>query len=167
MFRLWKDTRAEDGANASRRAPDRAVRTAEKYVRRAWMRELVRRRKREEIALHIEREYCDTAIELFIAARRDGDPEQMSVARTVVLEAIESVRAAVAARDQARRTLRRQRRRLTRRSKRLLPAVDAGGHHHLILAARSTGAVKPRPHPESPDHRRQQCASAEYFSSSG
>jgi hypothetical protein len=128
MFRRWKNARAEYGANPSRRAPDRAVRTAERHVHRAWTLELARWRDRQQFALHIERENCDTAIELFIAAQRDGDPEQIRVARAVAIEAVDSVRAAVAARDQARRTLRKERQLLTRMPKRLSVASDDVGH---------------------------------------
>jgi hypothetical protein len=127
MFRRRKDARAESGADASRLARDRAVRTAEGFVRRAWALELARRRERQEFALHIERENCDTAVELFIAAQRDGDPEQISVARTMALEAVDAVRAAVAARDQARRALRKERRLLIRKPMRLSAAPDAAG----------------------------------------
>jgi hypothetical protein len=127
MFRRWKEARAKRGANASRTAPDRAVRTAERFVRRAWKLELARRRERQEFVLHIERENRDTALELFIAAQRDGDPEQISVARTVALEAVDAVRAAVVARDQARRKPRRERRLLTRGPRRLSAAFDVRG----------------------------------------
>jgi len=96
-------------------------------VRRAWARELVRRRERQEFVLRIERENRDTALEFFIAAQRDGDPGQISVARTVALEAVAAVRAAVVARDQARRKLRRDRRLLTRRPLRLSAVVDDRG----------------------------------------
>jgi hypothetical protein len=128
MFWRRKDARAEDGVSASRIAPDRAVRTAERFVRRAWAHELARRRDRQEFALHIERENCDTAFELFIAAQRDGDPEQISAARTMALEAVDAVRVAVTARDQARRTLRKEGRMLTRDPMALSLAADAGGH---------------------------------------
>jgi hypothetical protein len=122
MFRRWKEARANRGANASRIAPDRAVRTAERFVRREWALELARRRERQEFELHIERENCDAALELFTAAQRDGDPEQISEARTVALEAVDAVRGAVAARDQARRILRKERRLLIFKPVRLLVA---------------------------------------------
>jgi len=125
MFRRRKDARAKEGANTPRRAPDRTVRTAERFVRRAWALELARWRDRQEFALRIERESYDNAIEHLIAAQRDGDPEQISVARTVALQALDAVRAAAAARDQARRTMRRQLRVLRRQPKG--PLAAAGG----------------------------------------
>jgi len=66
-------------------------------VRHAWVLELARRRECQEFALRIERESYDNAIGHLIAAQRDGDPGQISVARTVALEAVDAVRAAVAA----------------------------------------------------------------------
>lgn len=128
MFRRWKDARDKDAACAPRRADDRAVHAAERLVRRAWALELALQRDREEFALHIERENCDTAVELFIAAQRDGDPLRICVARTVALEALDAVRAAVVARDQARRILRKELRVLTRKPKRLSVAADACCH---------------------------------------
>ena len=127
MFGRWRSVRAKDGADASRLARDRTVRTAERCVRHAWALELARRREREEFALRIERESYDNAIGHLIAAQRDGDPGQISVARTVALEAVAAVRAAVVARDQARRKLRRDRRLLTRRPLRLSAVVDDRG----------------------------------------
>jgi hypothetical protein len=128
MFRRWKDARATDGANAPGRAPDRTVRAAERLVRGAWALELTRWRDRQEFALRIERENCDNAIGHLIAAQRDGDPGQISVARTVVLEAMDAVRAATAARDQARRAVRKELRVLKWRTKGPLVAADGGGH---------------------------------------
>ena len=97
-------------------------------MRHAWALELARRREREEFALRIERESYDNAIGHLIAAQRDGDPGQISVARTVALEALDAVRAATAARDQARRAVRKERHRLARKPKRPSVAADAGGH---------------------------------------
>lgn len=127
MFRRLKNPRATDGANAPRRAPDRTVRTAERFVRRAWVLELTRWRDRQEFALRIECENCDNAIGHLIAAQRDGDPGQISVARTVALEAVDAVRAATAARDQARRAVRKELRVLKRRPKAPLAAADSAG----------------------------------------
>jgi hypothetical protein len=129
MFRRWKVARAKDGANTPRRAPDRTVRTAEGFVRRAWALELARWRDRQEFALRIERENCENAIGHLLAALRDGDPEQISVARTVALEASDAVRAAVVARDLARRAMHRE-----LRVPAFIGAVAAGQRHYFDSA---------------------------------
>jgi hypothetical protein len=140
MFRRWKVARAKDGANTPRRAPDRTVRTAEGFVRRAWALELARWRDRQEFALRIERENCENAIGHLIAAQRDGDPGQISVARTVVLEALDAVHAAVVARDLARRAMHRELRVLAWRPKGPLAAADGGGRPRSRPPAPIVGA---------------------------
>jgi hypothetical protein len=127
MFRRWKNARAKDSANTPRRAPDRTVRTAEKLVHRTWALELARWRDRQEFALRIERENFGKAIDHLIAAQRDGDPAQISVARTGALQALDAVHAAMAARDHARRTMRKELRVLTWQPKRSLAAAEADG----------------------------------------
>jgi hypothetical protein len=144
MFRRWKDTRAKDGANTSRRASDRTVRTAERLVRRAWVLELARWRDRQEFALRIERGNCDNAIEQLIAARRDGDTAQISVACDAALEALDAVHAAVVARDQARRAMRKELRVPMRRSKGPRAAADVGGHPRSDPTVPVMSAHKPR-----------------------
>ena len=123
MFRRRRGARASDGTCSSRVASDRTVHTAEKFVRRAWALELARWRDRQEFALHIEHGNRDAALALLVAAQRDGDPRQISAARAVVLQAMDDVRAAMAARDDARRLLRRELRLLTRKPKRLVTDV--------------------------------------------
>lgn len=119
-----------------RTKPDRAVHAAEKLVRRAWALELARRCEREEYALQIERENCDAALALLVAAQRDGDPRQISVARTVASQARDAFRAVAAARDEARRTLHGELRLLTRKPKKLSVAVN--------------GRDQPQPLPQAP-----------------
>jgi hypothetical protein len=126
MFRRRSDTRALRSTDLRPIEPDLAVYTAERFVRRAWTLELERRRAREEFALQIERGNCEAAVEFFATAQRDGDPEQISAAHTELLQALDAVRAAVAARDQARRTLRKQLRLLTRKPKMFTAATGAG-----------------------------------------
>jgi hypothetical protein len=137
MFRRWKDARGKDGANTARRAPDRTVRTAEGFVRRAWALELARWRDRQEFALRIERENYENAIGHLIAAQRDGDPEQIRVARTVALDAVDAVRAAVVARDLARRAMHRQLRVLAWRLRGPSAAADGGAMRDLTRRRRS------------------------------
>ena len=128
MFRRWKDTRGKGSANTPRRASDRTVRTAERFVRRAWTLELARWRDRQEFVLRIERGNRDNAVAHLAAAQRDGDPERISVARAAALEALDAVRAAEAARDQARRAVREELRVPAWRSKGPLAAADGGEH---------------------------------------
>lgn len=115
MFRLRKVPRMK---------PDRTVHAAEELVRRAWALELARRCGREEYSLRIERENCDAALALLVAAQRDGDPRQISVARTVASLSRDAFHAALAARDQARRTLHGELRLLTRKPQKLSAAAN-------------------------------------------
>ena len=105
MTRNRRELRASGGASAPRGAAERAVHAAEKIVRSAWVIELARRRDGRAVGLRIERRACDAALALLAAAQRDGDPRQISAARTAVLQALADVCTAVAARDEARRTL--------------------------------------------------------------
>jgi hypothetical protein len=125
MFRRRTNARV-DGVKVSRVVPDRAVHTAENFVRRAWALELARQRGRREFALHIERENLDAALALLAAAQRDGDPRLISAARTMVLQALDDVRVAVAARDEARRIVRKELRLSARKPKKLEAAVAGG-----------------------------------------
>lgn len=135
MFRLRK---------VPRRRPDRAVHTAEKLVRRAWVLELERRCEREEFSLQIERENCDAALALLVAAQRDGDPRRISVARTVASQARDGFHAAAAARDQARRTLRGELRLLTRKPKKPSAAAKVRDRPQSPPRTPSTSPLRPR-----------------------
>jgi hypothetical protein len=123
--------------------PDEAVQAAELLVRRAWGLELARRCEREEFSLRIERESCDTALTLLAAARQDGDPRRISVARAAAERARDDVYAAAAARDQARRDLRRELRLLTRTPKKPSARADGRDQPRSLPAAPST---RPRRH---------------------
>jgi len=125
MFRHRKDARAPQEEDRRTVAPDRAVHTAEGLVRRAWALELARRHEREEFTLHIERGNYDAAIAILAAAQRDGDPTQIGAARGAVLQALDCIRAATAARGEARRMLRKELRSLARRPKKLSRAIRA------------------------------------------
>ena len=94
-------------------------------MRRAWALELARRHEREEFTLQIERGNRDAAVANLAAAQRDGDPMQISAARAAVLQALDCIRAAKAARDEARRTLRKELRLLARRPKKISIAIRA------------------------------------------
>ncbi len=155
MFRHRKDTRTARTADPrTGGAHDRAVLTAEKFVRRAWAHELARRSEREQFALRIERSNCDTAFELLAVAQRDGDPRQISAARTAVLQAQDAVRAATAARNQARRTLRKELRLLRGKPKKLTAAIFGGYMNRRGRAAAALRDTAPGPqhaqHPSTP-----------------
>jgi hypothetical protein len=151
MFRLRKENRALPDTALHPIAPERAVHTAEKFVRRAWALELARRHHREEFALQIERGNREAAIELLVAAQCDGDPERISAARTAVLQALEAIRAAAAARDQARRTLRKELRLLTRKPEKLAAAISAGQLRPHTSTATAPASAPPGPHhPQHP-----------------
>jgi hypothetical protein len=129
---------------APRDLPDQVVRTAETLVRRAWALELARRCEREEFALRLERENCDTALALLVEAQRDGDPRRISVARAAAVQARDDVYAVAAARDQARKELRRELRLLTRKPKKLPATVGDGDRPR---------ALPPAPSIRPPRHR--------------
>jgi hypothetical protein len=132
MLRFRRDARASDGTNAPRAAPERAVHTAERVVRRAWALELDRRARHQEFVLCLELDNCEAVLALLAAAQQDGDPSQISAAHTVVIRALDDVRAAVAARDEARRMLRRELRVLTRKPQKLAAAPHRT-LRHLVL----------------------------------
>jgi hypothetical protein len=123
FFRHRKTARAAHGPSLRPIAPDRAVRTAEAVLRRAWAIELARQRDSAEFTVRLERGNCGAAVTLLHRAQLSGDPEQIGVAREAVLQALESIRTAIAARDRIRRTQRKQLRLLARRPKRLSAAI--------------------------------------------
>ena len=112
------------------RPDDRAVREAEEIVRRAWARELMRRADHMDLAAQAAFAGCDTAARRLAAAQRDGDPWKIGVARAAALLALDTTRAAVLARDRARRALREELRVLAgkpRKAKNPAKAGNSGG----------------------------------------
>jgi hypothetical protein len=123
FFRHRKTARAAHGPTLRPIAPDRAVRTAEAVLRRAWTLELARQRDSAEFTVRLERGNCEAAVTLLHRAQLDGDPAAVSAARESVLQALNSIRTAIATRDRIRRTQRKQLRLLARRPKRLSAAI--------------------------------------------
>ena len=123
FFRHRKTARAAHGPTLRPIAPDRAVRTAEAVLRRAWTLELARQRDFAEFTVRLERGNCEAAITLLHRAQVDGDPAAVSAARESVVQALNSIRTAIATRDRIRRTQRKQSRLLARRPKRLSAAI--------------------------------------------
>lgn len=142
MFSHRKTARAALGPTLRPIAPDRAVRAAEAVLRRAWALELTRQRDSAEFTVRLERGNCEAAAKLLHRAQLGGDPAQIGEARETVVQALNSIRTAIAARDRIRRTQREQLRLLARRPKRLSAAtrgdlLDRAGS----AAAASAGAA--------------------------
>lgn len=116
MFRRRRTAGPGFSAPAPRLAPDRAVRAAEEIVRRAWAYELLRRRDHLDLARSAAYQAYDTAQVRLAAARRDGNPWNISVARAAVLLASTAADDAAAACRQDRKALRGQLRLLKHRS---------------------------------------------------
>jgi hypothetical protein len=141
MFpRHRKTARAARGPALRPIAPDRAVRAAEAVLRRAWALELARQRDSAEFTVRLERGNCEAAVALLHRAQRGGDPAAISVAREAVVQALDSIRTAIAARDRIRRTQREQLRLLARRPKRLSGAIRADVLDRAGAAAAATSA---------------------------
>jgi hypothetical protein len=83
-----------------------AVRGAEEIVRRAWARELLRRREHMEFDLRAACGDEDAARRHLVSAQRDGEPERIAAARTALECAIEAAQASARACDRTRRKLR-------------------------------------------------------------
>ena len=83
-----------------------AVLGAEDIVRRAWARELLRRREHLEFDLRAARNDEDVARALLASAQRDGEPRKIASARAALDRAVEATGASTQAYDRMRRTLR-------------------------------------------------------------
>ena len=85
---------------------ENAVRGAEEIVRRAWARELLRRRDHTEFELRAAGDDEDAAHGRLASALRDGAPWKIADARAALEHATEATRASARACDRMRRTLR-------------------------------------------------------------
>lgn len=104
MFRVRRRSRT---ARAATMPPaENALRGAEEIVRRAWARELLRRRERAQFDLRAATDDEDAARERLASAQRDGEPWMIAAAHAALERAIEASRASTRACDRTRRTLR-------------------------------------------------------------
>lgn len=85
---------------------ENAVRGAEDIVRRAWARELLRRREHTEFELRAASDDEDAAHARLVSAQRDGAPWKIAAAHAALEHAIKTTRASASACDRMRRTLR-------------------------------------------------------------
>jgi hypothetical protein len=106
MFHVRHRARAARAAMTSLVENENALRGAEEIVRRAWARELLRRREYPEFELRAASDDEDAAHARLVSAQRDGAPWTIAAARAALERAVETTRASVRARDRMQRTLR-------------------------------------------------------------
>jgi hypothetical protein len=105
MFPGRRRTHVERCPTSPSTADEQAVRAAESVVRQAWAEELLRRRDHAEFAVDDALEDCDAARWRLDAARRDGDPREISRSLAALERAVQAGHASMLARDQVRQTL--------------------------------------------------------------
>lgn len=151
MFRARRRARAAREAMRPLIENEQAVRGAEEVVRRAWARELLRRREHAEFDVRAAGADEDAARSRLVSAQRDGEPWKIAAARAALERAVEAAQASVRARDRMRRTLSEEWELMEQetRDQALSRLVRQMGHERPAIAARGLGAAGDRAAPRS------------------